>query len=81
MLNVMPIEGKIKRVVFELNGDSGSGPDGFTDKFYQFCWSTVGKDIIKVVKCFFEGSTFLKSINHTNLILLPKKRMFLLSLI
>lgn len=73
MLNVMLIEEEIKKVVFELNGDSASGPDRFRGKFYQSCWNIVGADIIEMVKSFMEGSTLPKSITHTNLILLPKK--------
>lgn len=35
MLDSMPSEEEIKRVVFELIGDTASGPDGFTCVFYQ----------------------------------------------
>uniref|UniRef100_A0A0V0HJC4 Putative ovule protein n=1 Tax=Solanum chacoense TaxID=4108 RepID=A0A0V0HJC4_SOLCH len=34
ILNVIPREEEIKRVVFEFNGDSVCGPDGFTGHFY-----------------------------------------------
>ncbi|XP_015161833.1 uncharacterized protein [Solanum tuberosum] len=45
-LNVIPDAEEIKKVVFELNGDSTSGPDGFTCYFYQTCWEIVGEDLI-----------------------------------
>ena len=69
----MPGEEEIKKVVFELNAESSSGPDGFISCFYQKCWSIVGLDVIKVVHAFFQGSTLPKSITHTKLVLLPKK--------
>ncbi|KAH0700880.1 hypothetical protein KY284_015095 [Solanum tuberosum] len=53
MLNASPIVEEIKKVVFELNSDSASGPDGFTGHFYQVCWDFVGRDVVNVVEAFF----------------------------
>lgn len=36
---------EVKSVVFELNGDNSSGPDGFTRLLFQSCWDIVGEDI------------------------------------
>lgn len=33
---------EVKEVVFELNGDSASGPDGFLGEFFQSCWDSRG---------------------------------------
>ncbi|KAH0695912.1 hypothetical protein KY289_013394 [Solanum tuberosum] len=55
MLNASPIVEEIKKVVFELNSDSASGPDGFTGHFYQVCWDFVGRDVVNVVEAFFNG--------------------------
>lgn len=73
LLNRQPCLEEVKMVVFELNGNSDSGPDGFTGHFYQVCWDIVGKDIFEVVNAFFSGMTLPKSITHTNLVLIPKK--------
>jgi len=75
MLNASPTVEEIKKVVFELNSDSASGPDGFTGHFYQVCWDIVGRDVVNVVEAFFNGSTLPKSITHTNLVLLPTKKV------
>ncbi|XP_059310068.1 uncharacterized protein LOC132061235 [Lycium ferocissimum] len=36
-LCIYPTKEEVKQAVFELNGDSTSGPDGFTGIFYQKC--------------------------------------------
>ncbi|XP_060170771.1 uncharacterized protein LOC132601723 [Lycium barbarum] len=69
----IPTMEEVKRDVFELSGDSISGPDGLTCIFYQCCWETIDVDVFNTVKVFFEGQTLPKSITHTNLVLLPKK--------
>ncbi|XP_059288608.1 uncharacterized protein LOC132041955 [Lycium ferocissimum] len=66
---------EVKKAIFNLNGDSASGPDGFSGIFYQACWDIVGTHVFKMVIAFFEGHTLPKSITHTNMILLPKKEM------
>lgn len=54
-LNVFPTDEEVKKVVFELNRDSTSDPDGLTGNFYQTCWNIVARDIIEVVHTFFRG--------------------------
>ncbi|KAG5601718.1 hypothetical protein H5410_033088, partial [Solanum commersonii] len=48
---------EVKNVVFKLNGDSASGPDGLTGRFYQSCWDIVGIDILALVQDFFQVET------------------------
>ncbi|XP_060182904.1 uncharacterized protein LOC132612840 [Lycium barbarum] len=55
---------EVKNVVFELSGDSASGPDGLSGLFYQACWDIVGNDVLNVVKAYWEGHNLPKSI-HT----------------
>ncbi|XP_060177942.1 uncharacterized protein LOC132607882 [Lycium barbarum] len=68
-----PSESEVKEAVFSLNGDSASGPDGFTGQFYQKCWEVIKLDVIQMVKAFFCGCEVPQFITHTNLVLLPKK--------
>lgn len=65
-LGASPDTEEVKKAVFRLNGDSASGLDGLTERFYQTCWDIVGSDIVRMVKDFFAGCTLLKSITHTN---------------
>jgi len=38
-----------KNVVFNLNGNSAPGPDGFGGVFYHSCWEIIVTDVCKVV--------------------------------
>ena len=55
------------------NGDKAPGPDGFTVAFWQRCWEIVKEDVLDMFKEFHEQNSFIKSLNHTFLVLLPKK--------
>lgn len=43
---------EVRRIIFKLNGDITSGPDGMSGRFYHTCWSIVGNDVLKLVKSF-----------------------------
>ncbi|XP_060195442.1 uncharacterized protein LOC132624727 [Lycium barbarum] len=70
-----PTKEEVKAVVFQLNGESAGGSDGFTGVFYQACWEIIGEDVTNMVKAFFCGVELPKFVTHTNLVLLPKKEM------
>ncbi|XP_075101885.1 uncharacterized protein LOC142177309 [Nicotiana tabacum] len=72
-LSRLPTIEEVRSAVFELSGESASGPDGFTGLFYQTCWDLIGADIHNMVLHFYGGAALPKSITHTNLVLLPKK--------
>ncbi|RVW71613.1 Transposon TX1 uncharacterized 149 kDa protein [Vitis vinifera] len=57
----------------ELNGDKAPGPDGFPIAFWQFCWDFVKEEIMGFFKDFFERGKFVRSLNSTFLVLVPKK--------
>ncbi|KAJ9678515.1 hypothetical protein PVL29_020639 [Vitis rotundifolia] len=56
-----------------MNGDKEPGPDGFTLAFWQSCWEFIKEEILEMFKEFYEHSSFLKSLNNTFLVLIPKK--------
>jgi len=58
----LPSMEEIKNVVFELNGESTSGPDGFSGAFFQVCWGIIHEDITKMVRAFFLGRCCLSSL-------------------
>ena len=64
---------EIQLALMEMNGDKALGPDGFTMAFWQSCWEFVKVEILEMFKEFHEQSSFLKSLNNTFLVLIPKK--------
>ncbi|RVW78847.1 Transposon TX1 uncharacterized 149 kDa protein [Vitis vinifera] len=59
--------------LLELNGDKALGPDGFPIAVWQFCWDFVKDEIMGFFKDFFERGKFVRSLNSTFLVLVPKK--------
>ena len=66
-------EVEIYAALMGMNGDKAPGPDGFTIAFWQKCWEIVKEDVLDMFKEFHEQNSFIRSLNHTFLVLLPKK--------
>ncbi|RVW27451.1 Transposon TX1 uncharacterized 149 kDa protein [Vitis vinifera] len=66
-------EAEIYAALMGLNGDKAPGPDGFTVAFWQNCWEIVKEDVLDMFKEFYDQNSFIKSLNHTFLVLIPKK--------
>jgi len=43
---------EIKNVVFNLNGNSAPGSDGFGGVLYHSCWKIIGTNVCNVVQFF-----------------------------
>ncbi|KAM6600853.1 hypothetical protein CsatA_020462 [Cannabis sativa] len=65
---------EVKDALFQMHPDKSPGPDGMTPGFYQKCWAIVGNDVIKQVRSFFLFGQLPTGLNHTNLVLIPKKK-------
>ncbi|XP_026396896.1 uncharacterized protein LOC113291593 [Papaver somniferum] len=72
VLNMIPTDTEIENVVKSMASWSSPGPDGFQAGFYQTQWQIVGKDVIEVVKRFFQYGHMLRSLNKTYISLIPK---------
>ena len=57
----------------DLNGDKAPGPDGLTTAFWQHTWDIEKEDVMRMFKDFFETRKFVRSLNTTFLVLIPKK--------
>ena len=68
------MEDEVHSTLMDMNGDKAPGPDGFTVAFWQCCWEFVKEEVLKMFKEFHKQNAFLKSLNNTFLVLLPKKR-------
>ena len=66
-------EDEIHVALMEMNGDKALGSNGFTMAFWQSCWEFIKEEILEMFKDFYEHSSFLKSLNNTFLVLIPKK--------
>ena len=67
------MEEEVHSALMDMNGDKAPGPDGFTGAFWQFCWEFVKEEVLEMFKDFHERKAFLKSLNTTFLVLIPKK--------
>ena len=59
--------------MMDINEEKVPGLDGFIVAFWQSCWDFVKEEVLEMFKEFHEQSSFLKSLNNTFLVLLPKK--------
>ncbi|RVW70288.1 LINE-1 retrotransposable element ORF2 protein [Vitis vinifera] len=64
---------EIHSALMEMNGDKAPGPDGFTVAFWQNAWDFTKEEIMEMFKEFHEHNSFVKSLNNTFLVLIPKK--------
>lgn len=72
MLTAIPTSDEVKRAVFDLNGDSAPGPDGFPGHFYHCFWHIIGMDVVKSTQHFFLHNYIMNNPNSNILILIPK---------
>ena len=66
-------ENEIYSALMEMNGDKALGPDGFTVAFWKNAWDFTKEEILDMFKEFHEHNSFVRSLNNTFLVLIPKK--------
>ena len=72
-LEIPFVEIEIHSALMEMNGDKTPGPDGFTVAFWKNAWDFTKEEIMKMFKEFHEHNSFVRSLNNTFLVLIPKK--------
>ena len=72
-LETLFIVDEVFTALSNLNGDKAPGPNGFILAFWQFSRHIVKDDIMRMFKEFFETKKFVKNLNTTFLVLVPKK--------
>ena len=73
-LEVSFMEEEVFGVLLGCNGDKALGPDGFSMAFWQFAWDFVKDNVMRFFRDFYKHSKFVKSLNTTFLVLIPKKK-------
>ncbi|GKA34947.1 RNA-directed DNA polymerase, eukaryota [Tanacetum coccineum] len=63
---------EIKRAVWDCGIDKSPGLDGFTFGFYRRLWNVIEKDVVKVMRFFFNYGSFPKGGNSSFIALIPK---------
>ena len=66
-------EEEIRTALFELRGDKAPDPYGFTAVLWQENWDTIKGETMNMFKDFHNTGRFVKSLNTTFIVLIPKK--------
>lgn len=64
---------EIDQLIKDLPTDRAPGPDGFSGLFIKKCWPIICHDYYKLCDDFHSGSLSLDPLNHSVIILVPKK--------
>ena len=60
----IPSTEEIRRVVFEMDGESVMDPNGYRSKFFTIAWSIIGDDMVRAVCNFSCGSELPRAIRR-----------------
>jgi hypothetical protein len=63
-----------KKVVFEMEHNKASGPDGFTAEFYQHFWELIKWDLKAMLDDFHKGHLNIARLNYGIITLVPKSK-------
>ncbi|KAL4271167.1 hypothetical protein GQ457_13G010790 [Hibiscus cannabinus] len=66
-------ESEIWEVINNFDGNRAPGPDGFNLNFFKRYWSQLKNDILKFFSDFYHHRNWVANINHSFLVLIPKK--------
>ena len=63
---------EIKQALFQMHPSKSPGPDGMSPFFFQKYWNIVRSDIIEAVFSILNLGHFLRKMNYTHIVLIPK---------
>ncbi|KAL6225768.1 hypothetical protein ACLB2K_004617 [Fragaria x ananassa] len=63
---------EIHDVIHSIRALKAPGPDGLHALFYQKCWDDVKGVVIPMIESCFNDGTQIRTLNHTNIALIPK---------
>lgn len=56
-----------------MHGSKSHGSDGMNSLFYKKYWNVIGRDVIYAIQNFFRGGKISRAVNHTFIMLIPKR--------
>jgi hypothetical protein len=71
-INQEVTEKELYEALFQLHPDKAPGPDGFNAHFYQKCWHTIKKDLLRMIQYVQKSTKLGGNTNSTFLALIPK---------
>lgn len=63
---------EVKELLFQVDDNSSSGPDGFNSKFYKLHWDFIKNGVFQTMLGIQQSGKIIKEINHTFICLIPK---------
>ena len=66
-------EEEVKTALFQMHLSKPPGPDGMSPFFFQKFWHIVGHDVTVVVLSVLHSGRYLRKMNYTHIVLIPKK--------
>ena len=67
------IEKEVFKVLLGFSGDKAPSSNGFSMVFWQFSWEFMKIEVMNFFRDFYESSCFVRNLNSTFLVLIPKK--------
>jgi hypothetical protein len=65
---------EIRQAAFQMHPSKASGPDGMSSFFFKKFWHIIGEDVITTILAILNSGHMLRKINHTHIVLIPKKK-------
>ena len=65
---------EVRLALFQMHPSKSPKPDGMSHFFFQKYWHIVGNDVTEAILSVLRFSHMLKKMNHTYIVLIPKKK-------